>query len=303
MNSQQLAEKAKCAARQAGPAFIPQPRRVSFFGLDRLETKGLGSQAGLWALLALLVVFLAYPSPVDYHVGQVAGNTIRADHSFKYLDLAAMERKRLEAESQVPPVFLLDNLLAGLLEKQAGQVFHQARAALARKPQDAASRQAALAEVKREFLTLWNLPEDTPVWPALVDRRFDETLEKRALELVMEIMARGFLDASASAFLGAASAITVINVSNHSEYIKPRLETLVDWREFNSLMDIQARKLALEYGREETDLILALVRGLGGPTSSRTRLKPGRGAGRPRPRWMTFMWISGRARSSSRKAR
>ncbi|MDR2934740.1 MAG: hypothetical protein LBV70_02470, partial [Candidatus Adiutrix sp.] len=198
MNSQQLAEKARSAVRPSGPPFLPQPGRISFFGLDRLETKGLGSQAGLWALLTLLVVFLAYPSPVDYHVGQVADHTIRADHSFQYLDLAAMERKRLEVESQAPPVFLLDNLLAGHLVKQAGQIFQRAREVLAPRK---SPENRALAEVKREFFTLWNLPEESPVWPDLVERRFDSALEKRALELVLEIMARGFLDESASALL------------------------------------------------------------------------------------------------------
>ena len=267
MNSQQLAERAReAAARQASPDYF---RAWRVFGLA--ETKGLGGQAGLWALVAVLVVFLANPAPLDYQVGQVADQTIRADHGFQFLDLAATMQKKLEAESEVPPVFIMDDLLAGLLEKQARQLFQRAREILAGNqfPKEA-GRLMALDALKPDFLTLHGLSDDSPVWPDLLAARFDETLEKQALSLAIELMANGFVaDEDVSALPGASSAIMIINVSNRAEYIMPRPRVLTGRPAINRALDIQGRKLAVEYDQKAVNLILALARGL-----TRPNLKP-----------------------------
>ena len=266
MSGQQLAERARdAAARQARPASFLRTWRI--FGLA--ETKGLGVQAGLWGLVALLTVFLANPAPVDYQVGQVASHTIRADHGFQFLDRVATTQKKLAAESQVPPVFIMDDLLAGILEKQAEQIFQRARAILTDAQfRNEDSRLKVLEALKPEFLALFNLPENSPAWPGLLAVRFDENLEKRVLNLVAEMMARGLMDdelETASNHTEAASAVMVVNVSNRSEYIMPRLNVLTGRRELDRALEVQARKLAVEYDWNDVDLILNLVRGLARP--------------------------------------
>jgi len=265
-NGQRLAERAKdAAARQAGASFF---RSWRIFG--PAETRGLGVQAGLWGLVAMTVVFLAYPVPVDYQVGQVAEHTIRASRGFQFLDRTATEHRKLEAESQVPPVFMMDDLLAGLLEKQAVQIFQKARELLAH-DRDKSGQAAALDALKPDFLTLFNLPEDSQAWPDLLALGFDEALEKLALSLFVEMMAHGFLDESAPSLPGATPTVMIIDVSTLSEYVKPRLDALIGRRELDRLIDIQARKLAVDHSRQEVDLVLALARGL-----MRPNLKPDR---------------------------
>jgi membrane-associated HD superfamily phosphohydrolase len=136
---------------------------------------------------------------------------------------------------------------------------------LKRSPREAARRPVGLDELKRDLLRLFNLPEDSPVWPGLLERNFDETLEKQALGLAIEIMGQGVLDEPALEFMGTAPTVTVISVSTGSEYIRSRLDALMGRRERSRLLDVQARKLAVEYGQEDADLILALARGLAQP--------------------------------------
>ncbi|MDR2724655.1 MAG: HDIG domain-containing protein [Candidatus Adiutrix sp.] len=252
-------EKAKAAAPQAGPACRPGH-------ILGLKTRDLKVQVWLWGLMSLLAVFLAYPAPIDYQVGQVAEHTIRADRGFQFLDRAATERKKLEAESQVFPVFMLDDLLPGFLERQARELFREIREFLADGGQEGAEhRPAVMADFKSDFLRLFNLQNEAPVWPDLIERNFSENLEKRALGLAVEIMGHGIPDESALNLLGAASAVTVISVSTGAEYIKPRLDALLGRRELGRLLDVQARKLAVEYGQRDTDLILTLAQGLAQP--------------------------------------
>ena len=260
---QQQAEKARSLAhvRQGGPS--------SFFQrLSGLWPKGLGTQAGFCGVLALAVVFLAFPAPVDYQVGQVAENTIRADSRFQYLDQAATDIRRLEAADRVPPVFILDDLLSGILERQAEQLFQRAREI----PADGAGRLTAEepASLKHDFMQLFNLPDDSPVWPGLLERGFPEVLEKQALSLVSDIMAHGFLDEfEPDDLLVSAAAVTVINLSTRTEYVASRLDAIIGHRELHRILDIRARRLAVEYDRKETELILALAQGL-----VRPNLKP-----------------------------
>jgi len=261
MNSQQAAEKVKGAkARPAGPSLLLK-------ALAELWLKGLWSQAGLCGLVAFVVVFLAFPAPVDYQVGQVAEHTIRASHRFQYLDRAATENNKLEAESKVAPVFLLDDLLPYILDRQAQRLFNQAR----RLSAEGAGSPEAMDNLKASFLLLFNLPDDSPIWPDLLEQGFDEDLEKQALGLAFDIMSNGFLGESEPDLMGAATT-TVINVSNRTEYLKPWLGTLIDQPELDRLLNVQARKLAVDYEPKETELILSLVRGL-----IRPNLKPDQG--------------------------
>jgi putative nucleotidyltransferase with HDIG domain len=249
MNGHQLAGKAKDAARKGGPASLAR------LGL---ETKGLGFQAGLWGAVTLLAVLMAHPAPTEYQVDQVSDHTIRADHSFLFLDQAATQRKRLEAENQVPQVFILDDLQVIILEKQAIQLFQRARALM----ESGGDDREEIKDLEFAFSRLFGLSADSGIWAGLLERSFDQALEKQALGIALDIMFNGFMEEIPDTHTGSSSAVSIVQLSTRSEYIKPRLEALTDRRELDRFLDIQGRLLAMEYGQEGTDIILALVRGL-----------------------------------------
>ena len=269
MNSRRMTEKVKGApVRQAAP---PSVFRLWLGAAQALDARALATQAALAALVSLAAVFLASPAPVDHQAGKVAEYTVRADHRFNFLDRTATENRRLEAEEKVPPVFVLDDVQPRVLERRAAGLFQRGRDIAARsalQSQGGAGvsppqRELDLDALKGEFQEFFSLPDDAPFWPELLAWRFDETLEKSALELALEIMTQGLLpDGLDLPPDSAARPVTVVTLSSRAEYVIPSLWAVMDSREMRRHLDIRARKLAVEYGPDEVQLIIALARGM-----------------------------------------
>ena len=248
------------------------PAKTAFFRslgkrLNWLYTRELVAQAGLIGLLAAITVILAFPTPTNYQVGDVAEYTIRADRGFRLVDQNTTDRRQLEAASRVAPVYTMDDALAGLLEYEARELFRRGRELIASpetawNPAAEAERRAELDRLESDFLELFNSPGDSQLWDQVVARKFNLGLEQQMLALALEIMGLGLLDRDNPFNAQRQRSATIITMSSRTEYMVPMAAGLLDLRSAYRLMDIRARALKARFNSEDVGLILALAKGL-----------------------------------------
>jgi putative nucleotidyltransferase with HDIG domain len=249
------------------------PARVSFFRslgkrLNWLYTREIVAQAGFVGLLTAVAVILAFPTPTDYQVGDVAEDTIRADRGFRLVDSTATELQQREAAARVVPVFVLDDVLGNLLEEEAGELFRRGRELLAGSaagpsgPEEEPRRQEELDKLETAFARTFNLDRDSRAWELLIKRQFSVDVERQVLSLATEVMGQGLLDRP-NPFGGQRSRqASVIILSTRAEYTAPVAAALLDLDSANRFLEIRARALKARFSQEDIALILALARGL-----------------------------------------
>ncbi len=236
-----------------------------------LSTREALIQFLLTTFLTLIVVFIAFPAPVDYQEGNVADYTIRAERNFSFPDQIGTNLNRQTAATAAAPVFILDDLIPRFLEEEAKKLFHQGRELIANLPSHASlqaqnSYLSELAKLQKKFQTFFRLPEETLLWPKLVKSRFDKLLEKQAVNLAMEIMSHGFLEGRKpfGPSYNNHQPATIIILSSHAEYKVP-MATLFDQEQKNQLINTRSRRLTANFNPDQIQIILALAQGLAQP--------------------------------------
>lgn len=255
------------------------PVKLSFFRslgkrLNWLYTRELVAQAGFVGLLSAITVILAFPTPTNYQVGDVAEYTIRADRGFRLLDQTGTEMRQLEAASRVAPVFTLDDALAGILEEEAREVFRRGRELTGRPeetgwtPAAEVERQRELEKLEADFQLLFNSSGDARLWDRVVARKFNRSIEQQMLALALEIMGPGLLDRDNPFNSQRQRSASIVNLSSRSEYMVPLAAGIFDLKSAYRLMDIRARALKSRFSVGDIQLILALAKGLLQPNLS-----------------------------------
>ena len=257
-------------------ALSPRPHhavgRPSFFQalgrrLNWLQTREIVAQTGFIALLTAVTVILAFPTPINYQVGDVAQFTIRADRGFRLADQASTELQQHEAASRVAPVFILDDNLISQREEEAAELFRRGRElttgpAGSSAPEDAALLKAELEQLESFFSQIFNIPAESRIWAQLLQRRFSPALERQVLGLTGEIMGLGLLDRP-NPFGGQRQrSASIITASNRTEYTIPAAAGILDQKAAGRLMEIRARALKARFSPDDVALILTLARGL-----------------------------------------
>ena len=236
--------------------------------LNWLYTRGIVSQALLMGLVTGVMVMLAFPTPVNYKVGDVAEYTIRADRGFRLADKNSTELQQYEAAARVAPVLALDDVLSDMLEDEALTIFRRGRDVMTagidpQNSEQADGRRAKeLEALKTDFFKLFNIPPDERIWEFMLKHRFSLTVERQVLGLSMEIMGLGLLD-QPNPFLGQRQRpASIIIVSSHIEYSVPVAASLFDLESASRFLNIRARALRARFSPDEIGIIVALARGL-----------------------------------------
>jgi len=249
-----------------------QSARPSFFRslgkrLNWLSTREVVAQAGFIGLFTAVAVILAFPTPTNYQVGDVADFTIRADQGFRLVDQNATEMGRLEAASRVAPVFVLDDILSSMLEEEASEIFRRGRELELRPgvvldPETQAARERELAAVERLFSQVFTVPDESRAWEAVRKRGFSPALERQVLGLAMEVMGLGLLDRPNPFGGQRPRPASVIILSTRSEYTVPAAAGLFDGDSAYRFMEVRSRMLRARFSKDDVSLILTLARGL-----------------------------------------
>ncbi|MDL2260154.1 HDIG domain-containing protein [Deltaproteobacteria bacterium OttesenSCG-928-K17] len=251
---------------------VSQAGRKSFFRnlgkrLHWLKTRELVAQVGFIALLSAVVVLLAFPSPANYEVGDVAEYTIRADQGLRVEDTKNTERLRRDIASKVPPVFDLDDALPRALAEQAAEIFRRGRELFPGpqtvwSPQAAAERDGALKHLEADFARRFNIAGDDAAWAAIQTSRFSSAIERQTIALAMEVMGMGYMDIP-NPFAGQPQrAVSVKMISSGAEYLMPSAGGLFDRESALRYMDMRSRALQTRFASDEVKLIVALSWGL-----------------------------------------
>ncbi len=250
------------------------PSRPSFFRnlgkrLNWLYTREIVAQVGFLALAAAVTVLLAFPTPVNYQVGEVATSTIRADRGFRLVDQSTTEMQQQQAAARVAPVFVLDDVLSAMLEEEVSAIFRHGRELTAQPNLTAAppaesqpTRQMDLQTLEATFYKTFNVPFESRAWPALVQMRFSTALERQVISLALEVMGQGLLDRP-NPFSGQRPrAAAIVVLSSRREYTVPAAAGLLDLDSAARFLDVRSRMLKARWDPEEAALILALTKGL-----------------------------------------
>ncbi len=235
--------------------------------LNWLYTREIVAQTGFIGLLTAVTVILAFPTPINYQVGDVAEFTIRADRGFRLVDQASTELQQHEAAAKVVPVFFLDDSLTDQQEENAAEVFRRGRELTVRPA--AGSTEVENLDLDRElerletlFSQIFNIPAESRVWEQLVGRRFSSAIERQVLGLTTEVMSLGLLDRP-NPFSGQRQRpATIIVGSSRTEYTIPAAAGIVDQKASLRLLGINARSLKALLSQDDVALILTLTRGL-----------------------------------------
>lgn len=157
----------------------------SRFGLRRVTVLFLFSM-----FLAVLLTVKVDFEYAGYRVGDVAATTIKSPVSFEFIDIESTEKKKLEAERLIPPVYDLDlNVLEQAVEGVYSS-FRTMRRLMGRAPWPTSS--ARREEKIKEFFTYkqdfekalgrTDIPDRLYEW--LVEHRFSITLENTILKAI-----------------------------------------------------------------------------------------------------------------------
>lgn len=155
------------------------------FGLRRITILFLFSM--FLSLLLTLKVDLVY---TGYAAGDTAASTIKSPVSFEVIDFEATEKKKLEAEKAVLPIYDLD---VDLVERRTSgiyEAFRNMRKLLSASPwpQNSIKREEKIKEFftyKKDFeqdLGQSDIPDRLYEW--LVERRFNISIENTILRLI-----------------------------------------------------------------------------------------------------------------------
>ncbi|MGL4209804.1 MAG: hypothetical protein ACRCTY_10510, partial [Candidatus Adiutrix sp.] len=223
------------------------------------------TQLALVALLTALTVLLSFPTAAPIlKVGEVATHTIRADRSLTIVDNTKIEAKKAEIIAGLPPVFILDDQYFQLVEEQATAIFSQGRAILAAldSPPHPSDFAPNFDSVRSSFYQTFNLAPETQVWPSLVARKFDQTLEKLALELAHEIMAQGLLSHTLPYVGQWNNPATIIVSSTYTEYTVPSVRGLLDIEAAHHYLNSKIRLIQQRFPPQDLELVKHLALGL-----------------------------------------
>ncbi|MFH0811193.1 MAG: HDIG domain-containing metalloprotein [Pseudomonadota bacterium] len=174
----------------AGVAAGPNVARRFGLELRRL----LGHEAvQRWAMLAAVsftISVLAYPRLLsgghDFHIGEQAGQSVRASRDFLVEDKQSTEVRREAAAEAVPPVYDLDEEALALAIRRLNSAMQRDR----RMEREVSAPGLAHAE-RTEFERLFGSPLEAQTFQALRESRFSPELERLAITLASRVMVGG----------------------------------------------------------------------------------------------------------------
>lgn len=251
------------------------PLRHLTDSLERLMGgKGIYVQLSLVALLSVVTVILAFPTPVEYELGDVAEYTVRANRGLRVMDHAQTQRNIDAAESQVLPVFVLDDTIIPTLTEKAAGLFIQGRELLPLMEKPGAAGPAMrlgrdLEALEKSFNELFRSYNNPQLWRLALGSRFPLAVERQVISLASEIMATGLLATPGHRALRQRQRpVSVIALSTGREYMLPSAAALMDSDAETRLLDLRARALAASFNPDEVTLICLLARALARPNLS-----------------------------------
>ncbi len=249
------------------------PSRAPFFRslgkrLNWLRTREIVAQAAFVGLLTAVTVILAFPTPINYQVGDVAEYTVRADRSFRLVDQSFTDMQQQEAASRVAPVFVLDDVLSAMLEEEAAAVFRRGRDLTTRpvgtplNGEEPDSEFKDLESLEKAFRQVFNVTPESRAWEEAVRLRFNGALERQVLGLALEVMSQGLLDRP-NPFSGQRPrAASIIVLSSRLEYAVPSAAGLYDMESAGRFLEMRSRMLKTRWSQEDIALIIRLAKGL-----------------------------------------
>ncbi|MDR1394731.1 MAG: HDIG domain-containing protein [Deltaproteobacteria bacterium] len=145
-----------------------------------------------WLMIFVLVitavtVVLNNPAPENYRVGSVADHTIRSDRGISVSDPAATAAARLEAYRETVPLFTLDERLTDMTIGKIRRLFRQGR--------DYTEAGLTLPPAfEQEFLAFFQGPDSRELLAEAREAQFNESLERSAAWLALELLTQGIID-------------------------------------------------------------------------------------------------------------
>lgn len=217
---------------------------------------------------AMLVVEDAQIAGPRLETGMVAERDVRAPVGFRYVDDAATEHQRAEAEAAVLPVYDLDSTLASRVRARLSSAFETAgqRHAEAQAAARAAGRDRPSAEdeqqIARDFLRVLELSLDPELVQAIMATQWDREIARIAGELV-DLALSGSVVADSRSLPNPPRPLAVqrLLTDTRDEITVEDYGPIKTAEEARQLLGMVALERAGEYGDpERTRVALALAR-------------------------------------------